>query len=141
MNEKVGEVIKRRRIELGMTQKELASSLYVTDKAVSKWERGICYPDVELLQSIADALKISIEELTAARYPIFDSRKKTKMMFRKAVMLLVLYIAIVVFGYIFFFSDPRVLFNVKRSIIYAAIIAFNVLFVFLFRLLMKREME
>lgn len=93
------------------------------------------------MQSIADALKISIEELTAARYPIFDSRKKTKTMFRKAVMLLVLYIAIVVFGYIFFFSDPRVLFNVKRSIIFAAIIAFNVLFIILFRILIKREIE
>ena len=38
------------RKEKGMTQKELAEKLYVSDKAVSKWERGLSLPDIALLQ-------------------------------------------------------------------------------------------
>ena len=41
-----GEYICRRRKELGMTQREFADKLYVTESAVSKWERGLSYPAV-----------------------------------------------------------------------------------------------
>lgn len=46
-----------------MTQKELASLLAVTDKAVSKWERGLSFPDVTLLPALARALGVTMEEL------------------------------------------------------------------------------
>lgn len=52
-----GEQISRRRKELGLTQKELAEKLHVTDKAVSKWERGVNFPDLGLLEDLADALE------------------------------------------------------------------------------------
>ena len=42
------------RKQKGMTQKELAQQLYVSDKAVSKWERGLSLPDVTLLLPLAD---------------------------------------------------------------------------------------
>ena len=58
-----GEYIMRRRRELGMTQKEFAEKLFVTDSAVSKWERGLSYPDITLLQSICRVLEISEKEL------------------------------------------------------------------------------
>ena len=45
-----GAFICQRRKEMGMTQKEFAQKLYVTDSAVSKWERGLAYPDITLLQ-------------------------------------------------------------------------------------------
>lgn len=46
-----------------MTQVELAEKLYVTAKAVSRWERGVGFPDIKLLQPLADALDVSIVEL------------------------------------------------------------------------------
>lgn len=54
----------------GMTQKELAEKLGVTDKAVSKWERGVCLPDVAKFGGIADALGLTdLEVLRARRLP------------------------------------------------------------------------
>lgn len=61
--EKIGLFIKTLRKEHNYTQKELAEKLHVTDKAVSKWERGLSLPDVTIMQSLADALQISIYEL------------------------------------------------------------------------------
>lgn len=62
-NMKTGCLIKALRKEKGMTQKELADRLHVTDRAVSKWERGLCAPDLALLEPLAQALGVSIVEL------------------------------------------------------------------------------
>lgn len=62
-NIKLGNFISELRKEQGMTQKDLAKLLNVTDKAVSKWERGKCFPDVSLMESLAEALKITPYEL------------------------------------------------------------------------------
>lgn len=58
-----GAYILKRRRELGMTQRELAERLYVTESAVSKWERGLSYPDITLLQNICSILQVSEHEL------------------------------------------------------------------------------
>ena len=62
-NKKTGALITARRQELGLTQKQLAERLNVSDRAVSKWERGAGFPDVSLLEPLADALELSILEL------------------------------------------------------------------------------
>ncbi|MBR2895889.1 MAG: helix-turn-helix domain-containing protein, partial [Oscillospiraceae bacterium] len=46
--ETFGAFVANTRREVGLTQRSLAEKLHVTDKAVSKWERGLCYPDVTL---------------------------------------------------------------------------------------------
>ena len=46
-----------------MTQRELAEKLHVTDKAVSKWERGAGCPDISLLEPLAEALELSVDQL------------------------------------------------------------------------------
>jgi len=51
-----GNQIAERRKALGLTQKQLADRLHVTDKAVSKWERGINFPDLYLMEALAAAL-------------------------------------------------------------------------------------
>ena len=61
--EKIGLFIKEKRKELNLTQKELASKLSITDKAISKWERGLGFPDVSLLEDLSTILNISILEL------------------------------------------------------------------------------
>lgn len=64
MNEnKVGQFIAELRKEKQMTQKDLATQLYITDKAVSKWERGLSYPDISLITSLADILGVTTSEL------------------------------------------------------------------------------
>lgn len=62
---KVGEFIKQKRKEKNLTQKELAEKLSITDRAISKWERGICCPDISLLKNLSSILDISINELLA----------------------------------------------------------------------------
>jgi len=62
-NKKMGEFILEMRKEKQMTQKNLAEKLNITDKAVSKWERGLSYPDISLLPSIAEALGVTTGEL------------------------------------------------------------------------------
>lgn len=54
--EYTGNQISERRRALGLTQKQLAELLHVTDKAVSKWERGINFPDLGLMENLAAAL-------------------------------------------------------------------------------------
>ena len=60
---KTGALIQALRKERNMTQKDLAEHLHITDRAVSKWERGLCAPDISLLEPLADILGISILEL------------------------------------------------------------------------------
>lgn len=46
-----------------MTQNELAEKLHITDKAVSKWERGLSFPDISILIPLAEILNISLYDL------------------------------------------------------------------------------
>ena len=62
-NEKFGKFLSEMRKEKSMTQKELADKLFVSDKTVSKWERGNGMPNVTLLMPIADVLGITVTEL------------------------------------------------------------------------------
>ena len=61
-----GEFITQRRRALGMTQREFADKLFVTDSAVSKWERGMSYPDITLIRDICEILGVSEHELLTA---------------------------------------------------------------------------
>ena len=62
-NKKIGLFIKDLRTKQGMTQKQLAKMLNVTDKAISKWETGRGVPDISLLEPLSIALGISLSEL------------------------------------------------------------------------------
>lgn len=66
-NISIGSLISSRRKEKNMTQNDLALKLNVTDKAVSKWERDICFPDVALLPEIAEILDLNLEDLIRGR--------------------------------------------------------------------------
>ncbi len=68
MNMKIiGEFITARRKELGMTQQQLGDAMGVSDKAVSKWERGLCCPDISLLTELTSVLKCQVTELIAGK--------------------------------------------------------------------------
>ena len=60
---KIGEFIKIKRKEINMTQNELAEKLGVTDRAISKWENGICMPDSGIIYELCKILNITINDL------------------------------------------------------------------------------
>jgi len=62
-NKSMGEIISTLRKEKGMTQKDIADKLGITDKAVSKWERDMAFPDTATIPRLAEILDISVEEL------------------------------------------------------------------------------
>lgn len=68
MEEKItfGKFIAKKRKEQNMTQKELAERLFVTESAVSKWERGISYPDISLIADLCETLGVTEHELITA---------------------------------------------------------------------------
>ena len=65
--QKIGDIIKKKRKEKGLTQKELAEKLEITDRAISKWERGINCPDISLLKDLCKILETDINELLSGK--------------------------------------------------------------------------
>lgn len=116
---KVGQFIAKMRKEKGLTQKQLGDRLYVTDKAISKWERGLSLPDITLLQKLADELDIEVSDILNAQKGINNKlnvkkeleevtlkiEKENKMKFRKislCIIILICIILIIVFRNISF---------------------------------------
>ena len=66
-NKSMGEMISSLRKKKGMTQNDLAEKMNVTDKAVSKWERNLSYPDVNSIPKLAEILGTTVEELLNAQ--------------------------------------------------------------------------
>jgi transcriptional regulator with XRE-family HTH domain len=64
-----GAFLARMRKSQGLTQAELAQQLHVTDKAVSRWERGVGLPDINTLEPLADALGLTLADLMHCRDP------------------------------------------------------------------------
>ena len=60
---KTGKFISGKRKELGLSQNDLAAKLHISDKAVSKWERGKSFPDISLLIPLSEILKISLYDI------------------------------------------------------------------------------
>lgn len=61
--QKIAEFIKNKRKEQGLTQEELAEKLYVTEKAISRWETGRGTPDISLLLPLSETLKVSVSDI------------------------------------------------------------------------------
>ena len=118
---KTGALIAAARKEQNMTQKELAEALHVSDRAVSKWERGAGFPDISLLEPLADALGLGVLDLLrgergtaevesdgqvrgAVRIVVREANKKLHRLLRGAKIFLAICVAVVLFwkGYEFF---------------------------------------
>ena len=59
----LGQNIKRRRLEEGLSQAKLADFLNISPQAVSKWERGTALPDIDLLIPLANIFSVTVDEL------------------------------------------------------------------------------
>ena len=73
---KIGKYIAEKRKNLGLTQKQLAEKIGMSDKSVSKWERGICLPDVSLYFDLCSILGISINEFLAGEDIVHENIEK-----------------------------------------------------------------
>ncbi len=73
-NEKLQELRKNK----GLTQEELAESLYVSRTAISKWESGRGYPNIESLKDISKFFEVSIDDLLSGERLIFIAEKENK---------------------------------------------------------------
>ena len=62
---KIGKYIAQKRKDLGLTQREIAEQLGMSDKSVSKWERGVCLPEVSMYMELCRILGISLNEFIA----------------------------------------------------------------------------
>ena len=62
---KIGQYIQMKRKDLGLTQAELAEKLGMSNKSVSKWERGVCLPDISVYTELCNLLGISLNEFIA----------------------------------------------------------------------------
>ena len=60
---KTGRFIAKKRKEKNISQKELAEYLHITDKAISKWERGLSFPDITILIPLSEVRNVSVYDL------------------------------------------------------------------------------
>lgn len=75
---KIGKFIQEKRKEKALTQETLAEKLYVTDRAVSKWERGLSLPDADKMLDLCDILGINVNELLLGEKVDMKDNKKTE---------------------------------------------------------------
>lgn len=70
---KIGQLIYNLRKEKAMTQKELADLMNISDKTISKWERGLGCPDVSLLPEVSQILGVNIEEILSGKIELNET--------------------------------------------------------------------
>ena len=75
--ETMGMMIAAKRKEFGMTQLELAEQMGVTDKAVSKWERDLSYPDINSLPKLAEVFDMSVDDLMQVKRESMEQGDQT----------------------------------------------------------------
>ena len=74
---KIGKFIAQRRKMVNLTQAQLAEKLNITDRAVSKWERGIAMPDSSIMLSLCGILGITVNDLLSGELVEMDDYNKT----------------------------------------------------------------
>lgn len=130
---KFGEFIAENRKQKGMTQTELAQKIYVTDKAVSRWERGKGFPDIHTIEPLADALGLTVLEIMQSKKledknnyndiskimkSVIEIEKENKRQERTAIGLAIFTIIIIA---ILFYQTNRA--NLGGSVFFGTIVA------------------
>ena len=82
---KIGRFIAECRKKLNLTQMQLAEKLDITDKAVSKWERGVAMPDTSIMLELCDILCISVNELLYGEKIIMENTEQKEQCKRTAL--------------------------------------------------------
>ena len=133
--EKIGKFISKLRKEKQMTQEDLAEKMGVSINAVSKWERGLSFPDVSLFKTLCSELDISIEELIngekgnsekdkeKAIYKTLDEKNKTKKKSLKIIVVLCIIVGLIIlFGLVYYIKYLKVNLDSHSDYLYDAAI-------------------
>ena len=72
--QKIGQLIRRLRQELNLTQKQIADKMGISDKAVSKWERGHGMPDISFLSELSELLNVDLDALMSGEVEVNQSQ-------------------------------------------------------------------
>lgn len=127
--ESMGQLIREKRKENGLTQRELADFLNVTDKSISKWECGKCYPDISLWDPLFNILDISKENIDLMEKPIVDESFYKYTVVKKVVHV---FFVIGIITLVLFASVLRDLFVKMRVIFWCSVVYFSALGVVLY---------
>ena len=129
-SQKFGTIIREQRIQLKMTQKELADFVGVTDKAVSKWELGKSFPDITLIEVIANALHLTIEELVCAssitRKESMENRIIKKRIRTRIIVALIIFFVSIILVISYIIAAPSFM-EIKRIIKIGAFVVFSLI--------------
>lgn len=106
------ETMKKRRMELGLTQQEVADRLFVTRQTISNWENGKNFPDIPMLVTISDSFDLSLDYLLKgderylkkieADYDQIAEKKQTRQLGHSVAALTIAIVLVAVIGGIFF---------------------------------------
>ena len=111
----LGDLIKEKRLQKSLTQKGLADQLHVTDKAVSKWERGLCYPDLSLYELLSDILDIPLDKLVSHKGLNLDRPNHHIQSYNKRITVFIItYISIGLLFCFYMLINPFMMFFIKR---------------------------
>ena len=126
---KISNFIKTKRKELGLTQEELAQKLFVTEKAISRWETGRGTPDISLLIPLSKILKVDVNELLNGennidkiiKYNEINKKNKFNFQFKSIILFYILSILTFLI-YLRFEYDPNIELNyfIRLSLIIIA---------------------
>ena len=94
--EKIGTIIRKHRVEQGLTQEELGAKVFVSKQAVSKWETGKTLPDIEMVRKLCDILEISKDEILGGS--IEETQKSRKWLRVVTIISVVIILAVLFFG-------------------------------------------
>lgn len=84
----------------GLTQKQLADALFVSDKTVSKWETGLTEPNIDMLKQISRYFDISVDDLVAKDLSLADMTQKAKCRYSKDIKKIIAINMAVIIGYL-----------------------------------------
>lgn len=142
--EKFGSYLSMLRKKNGLTQVELAEKIHVTDKAVSKWERGIGLPDISNIEPLADALGVSVldimksedtqretfdeKDVEAVKNAIMLAKLQKNRIKMKIVSVVMIYIAFkAIFGIFIDNSIPSSYNNLPMFVVYILLVIYIVI--------------
>lgn len=93
----IGKQIKQKRLELGMTQEELANALKVGRTTVANWEQGRNYPDIQLIVNISDTMNIPLETMLRSESEIVQEIARDTNIRKKQSIKIVILSVIIIF--------------------------------------------
>ncbi len=100
---RIGEIIKQKRNELGITQEELAAKIHVTRQAISNWENNKSVPDIEFVRQLASEFHLSIDEMLINDVKMIEKKSR--------VNSILIFVTIVAVGFLYWSVYPQIPFT------------------------------